>query len=122
MDGNTLGTRGWYIYESDASSGGSTVQYGILTDDSLAEAAGFDPMTTPIEGLPRRFRMRYVLCQKSDDPTVRKRLWIPTQDNPLYNSRASQTVEIDGEEFVTTGRVGERMSFPILDSDPDPAP
>jgi hypothetical protein len=107
--GNRLGPRATFEYETDALE---TILY--QQDRSVGEAVGNTIATTAarpssIDG--RYLRGRYVLVEAKDDPTVRKRIFIGKNDNTLFAADESQEVTINGVVFVTTGRVGERVSF-----------
>lgn len=104
MAGNTLGERSYFAYTSDT---GQAFKY--LTDDDLGEAVGATPNDTNPD-LPRRFKPRGVYVQHPDTGQ-RKFLICPTLANTVYAANASQTVSIDDEDFKTTGRKGEQVSF-----------
>lgn len=108
MPGNALGDRQWYLYEAD-----SGISYSYLTDSDLATAAGATPDATS-PNFPRRFKPRVVFVQgtSATGQVLRKELIIPTNDSSLYSPQTTQTVTIDGVAFSTTGRRGEKVSFP----------
>ena len=107
MDGHTLGVRASALYIDDAGNSFSittALAFIIATNDSV-------DATNP--SLPKRFQPRGVWCQRKDGATVfRKFVPVGTPGNPIYSGNARQQIEIDGQTFVTTGRVGERVSFP----------
>lgn len=107
MTGNTLGRRGSYRYLDDTET-----EYAIVTDTDIAAAGEFPVATAGLPSLPRRSRMRYVLATAVDDPLVRKRIWCASPASNLYDAPGSTTFTLDGRQFVTTGRVGERFSYP----------
>jgi hypothetical protein len=104
MAGNTLGTRSRYLYVSDT---GTT--YTLRLDDDLAEAGG---LTEGNNGVypPPRFKPRVVLAQAEDAEGNLLRKRIPCAPTSGLLSDTPQVVEIDGVNFTTTGRVGEKAS------------
>lgn len=118
MAGNSLGPRGKFIYTSDA---GNT--YSLLLDATLGEAAGLPQRDATsgatATGKPTRFKPRVVFLEatvpvedgeEGETVTLRKEL-VVNRTNALYNSNSIGTVSIDGVEFTSTGRRGEKMSF-----------
>lgn len=103
MAGNKLGARGRYQYEDDA---GNT--FAITTDNDLATAAGLTAATNQPR-LPARFKPRGVYVE--DATGARKFIKVGDVTSTLYASNAPQTVTIDGVNFTTTGRKGEKVSF-----------
>lgn len=115
MAGNVLGGRSYYGYTSDSGD-----NYSILMDDSLAAAVGA-VLNTLNPSPPRRFRPRGVYCEAlTAGGLKRKFIVIPTPAAAEYATNTTTQVEIDGLNFQTTGRKGERLSFPINSGDPDP--
>lgn len=116
MAGNVLGGRSWYAYTGDSGA-----SYSIQMDDSLAAAVGAvlnDSNPAP----PRRLEPRVVYCeaQVSNGDVKRKALIIPTPDGAEYATDTTTTITIDGLVFQTTGRTGERLTFPVNRGDVDP--
>jgi hypothetical protein len=114
-DGNRLGSRSKYLYNSD---GGGT--YILETDDSLAIAGfgaggaapvAFDP-ANPGSAVPapRRFSPRVVYVQAADG--ARKSMICFSATASAYARSTSGTYTIDSEaDWVSTGRRGEKQSF-----------
>jgi len=106
MPGNTLGQRGYYIYETDTAD-----IHSYLTDRDLGAAVNAVLGDTD-PPFPRRFSPRGVHVQATiAGKIVRKFLICPQPTNALFASSSSQTVTIDGTAFKTTGRRGESQSF-----------
>lgn len=119
MAGNKLGPRSKYVYESEADG----VGFILTTDDDLAVAGTgvgpaapveYDPAAPPV-GLdlcpaPRRFKPRVVFVE---DPTdgARKELICFSKTADLYATNEQSAVTIDGIQFLTTGRKGEKLTF-----------
>ena len=111
---NVLGDRRYYFYIDDA---GENFKY--QTDRGLGVAAGSienDDFPT----LPRRFRPRGVYVEGTvggvagaGGRRVRKFLIIADPDNPIYRSNVPVSVDIEGTQFTTTGRRGERLSYGV---------
>lgn len=119
MAGNRLGPRARIIYESDEVG-----QVYILQIDASFIVAGagaggstpdiFDP-TDPPAGVmicppPRRFKPRIVYAQSANGDAV-KEIVIASATGSLYATTLRKVVAIDGENFTTTGRRGEKISF-----------
>lgn len=103
---NTLGVRRYYRYTSD---GGTDYKY--LTDEDLGTAAGA-VLGDTFPNLPRRFKPRGVYAEATvSGRKVRKFIICPTNDNTLYAAEASTAVTVQGTNFGTTGRKGEKVSF-----------
>jgi hypothetical protein len=106
MAGQTTGPRAWYSYESDGG-----VLYSLFLDETLAAAGGLtldDTNPSP----PRRFTPRVVFVQATIAGAIARKAIVCAPGNALYNTETSATVTIDGVAFSTTGRRGERLSFP----------
>lgn len=103
MAGNLLGVRRYYSYTTD-----SGVDYKYLTDEDLGTAIGATLNDTNPD-FPRRFSPRILHCRDAEGN--KKRVVVPTVGNSAYAADASTTLTIDGVDFETTGRVGERMTF-----------
>lgn len=117
--GNKLGSRSWWLYTDDT---GET--YSTQLDDTNAEVMGFEK-NDENPNLPRRFTMRGVYAENAAGD--RKFLPAPTADSDVYSSNISITLDIDGEEWKTTGRKGEKLSYARNKTEaapppPDPAP
>ncbi len=120
MAGNRLGSRARFLYESEEAN----VIYIIETDADLAVAGTgpgaaaptpYDPSAEPPAGAticppPKRFEPRGVWV-KATSGTGRKFLKCFSNAAPLYATSTPTEVTIDGETFVTTGRIGEKQSF-----------
>ena len=116
MAGNRLGPREKYLYESD---GGAT--YIVETDVDLAiagfGAAGaapvvYDPANpgTAVSA-PKRFKPRGVYVQSTADG-ARKFVIAFDASATAYARLNSSTYTFDGEaDWVSTGRVGEKLTF-----------
>lgn len=106
MAGNRLGPRGVFLYTSDTGT-----EYRIETDASLGAASAL-PVAASGDGSPppRRFSPRGVWCKSvAGDPTTR---FVPCNvDFAAYATSTPTSVTIDGEQFTSTGRVGERLTF-----------
>lgn len=116
---NRLGSKGRFVYITDDQ----TKYYAIDRDLTLA-VAGFGsgaaaPQTvdgfTPPNGVtitppPKNFKPRtvYIVDRATGS---RKAMTCFSRNSELYDTSASKTVDIDGIEFVTTGRRGESLSF-----------
>ena len=107
MAGNILGRRSYYLYTSDTGD-----EFSILTDDSLAEAVGL-VLNADNPAPPRRFQPRVLHVEfNSDAGLKRKSLVIGDASQANYSSNTTSTVTIDGDNYQTTGRRGETLSFP----------
>lgn len=119
MAGNRLGPRTKVVYKSEANGLG----YILTVDDSFVvagagtgngEPALYDPATPPadltVTPSPKSFRPRGVWA-KSPVDGARKFIACMDPTADLYATTTPKTVSIDGENFITTGRVGETQSF-----------
>lgn len=107
MAGNTLGRRAYFRYVSDSGT-----NYNILTDVDLGLAGGLVEATTGAPTLPQRFKVRGCYAEATVGG-VKVRKFIPCAATAaIYDTDVSVAVTIDGVNFVTTGRRGERVSFP----------
>lgn len=119
LSGNRQGPRERYLYQSDDDG----VFYILTTDVDLAIAGlgdvgaapeVYDPANPPATGTvcpaPRRFSPRVVFAQ---DPVsgARKSLIAFSPESNLYSTSTPDTITIDGLDFVTTGRKGEKLTF-----------
>lgn len=103
--GQTLGVKRYYRYDSD-----SPTSYSLLLDQTLGQAAGLvenDTLSPP----PRRFRPRGVYVEASVGGAPARKLITCNRNSDLYATDRSQTIVIDGIQFKSTGRRGERLSF-----------
>lgn len=117
MAGNTLGPRSYYLYTDDAAA-----KYSILMDVDNASAVGnvLDDTNPPP---PSRFRPRVVHVEGTvDDNKVRKSIPVGSPTAAIYKTNSTAAVTIDGVQFQTTGRRGERLSFATNGISGPPAP
>ena len=116
MAGNRLGPRAKYLYTNDANG-----TYIIETDVSLAIAGFGDAAAAPVEydpenpgtavNPPRRFKPRGVYVQSSTDG-ARKFVIAFSPLSTAYARENAASYTIDAEAgWVSTGRVGERLTF-----------
>lgn len=119
-EGNVLGPRGTYVYETNTG-----VSFNMSLDRSVSDAVGNAlsqngalPVATSGGTIP--FSPRYILVRSADEPSKRKKIVIGDPANSLYASAAAASVTINGEVFNVTGRVGEKSR--VLPIDPPPAP
>lgn len=107
MAGNILGRRSYYQYEADDGT-----NYSLLVDDSNAAALGMvanDTHPAP----PRRFKPRVVFAEvQLAGRVARKELIAPTSATAAYASNTTSVVTVDTVAYNTTGRRGEKLSFP----------
>lgn len=107
MAGNILGGRSYYQYQADDGS-----NYSLLLDDSNAAATGMvedDSFPAP----PRRFKPRVVFVERNLGARIaRKELVVPTSANAAYATNTTSNITIDTLAYTTTGRRGEKLSFP----------
>lgn len=114
-EGQFLGNRDSYVYTSETGA-----LYVITTDETLGDLAGvgldpYDPLNPGTAvAPPKRFQPRGVYWQGTavGFTTKRKFLVCGAGDATLYASSVRQAVTIDGVAGITTGRRGERLSFP----------
>lgn len=107
--GNLLGERGTFVYTTDT---GETVNFS--QDRSVGLAVGNTLATTstrPVSVNNKYLQGRYVLAQLEDNPRVKKRIVIGSPTAASFDTETSTTLIINGQNFVTTGRVGEKASF-----------
>lgn len=116
MAGNTLGKRAKFIYTSDSGQA-----YVMTLDEDLGTAAGLPQRDATNGGnavrRPTRFKPRVVFVEatiegeeEGDSYVARKEL-VVNATSALYNTNSAATVTIDGTEFTSTGRRGEKLSF-----------
>ena len=113
--GNILGRRGVFVYQTDSS-----VSYNISLDRSVGLAVGNEIST--IGTLPilrasgrRPICPRYMLLQKKDEPSVKKKAIVCDLVNSAFLSSAATEVTINNVVYVVTGRVGEKRSTLVLE-------
>lgn len=121
-EGQFTGTRSTYLYENDAGT-----QYVLTLDDTLATLAntGLVAATTANAGTatpaPKRFKPRVVFWQGTlNGNLVRKSLVCGDVTASLYATATSTSVTIDGIAGQTTGRRGEKLSYPAIPTAPTP--
>lgn len=110
-EGQELGTRSYYGYTNDAGT-----VYSLLLDDTLAAAAGLAANDAGVSP-PRRWKPRVVFVQSAAGN--RKEL-VVNAGSALFNTDTSASVTIDGTVFNSTGRRGEKLSFPNNPAPPPP--
>lgn len=112
-EGQYLGTRTTYNYQME---NGDEIQ--LVLDTTIGSIASNDlvPATTGDGSTPKplRFEPRGVYWEGELDG-AKKRKFVPCNPTaPLYLSNTSTTLTIDGVAGRTTGRRGEKLSFPKL--------
>lgn len=113
MPGNTLGPRAYFRYVSD-----SGVNYNILTDVDVGTAGGLVQATTGAQRKPGGFELRGVYAEATVGGRLVRKFVPCSATSPAYNTDVSTAITIDGSNFLTTGRRGERASFPRFTPDP----
>lgn len=111
MSGQRLGAKKKYKYEMDDGT-----QIRLLLDETLGDLAGtgLTALTTAdvVQNKPTNFKPRAVYVQAIDaDGNVARKRIVCNSTGSLYASNSEQNIDIDGESFQTTGRVGESYSF-----------
>lgn len=118
MAGNTLGPRGKFLYIADGG-----VNYSLTLDGDIGAAGNLSSINeqnqSGAQRKPTRFKPRVVFCEATittgegeDASSYVARKEIPCNaTSPLYNTVSASTVTIDGVQFTTTGRRGEKLSF-----------
>lgn len=107
--GNRLGERATFVYTTDGSEDVVFQQdrsVGLAVGNTLATTS-----TRPTSVTGRYLRGRYLLLQGKDDPNIKKKVVVGDIGNSLFAAEGSQEVTINGVVFVTTGKVGESVSF-----------
>lgn len=119
-EGQFSGTRSTYIYETDADT-----KYLLTLDDTLAGLANTQLVKATTANAadatppPKRFKPRVVFWQGTlDGGLVRKALVCGKASSTLYNKATSQSLTIDGVSGSTTGRRGEKLTFPAIGQPP----
>lgn len=121
MAGNSLGSRGYFVYEDDA---GNT--YAIQQDCQLALGVGNEETSANLARLlssaRRPITPRTILLQ-STNPPLRKEVVVGDPDSPFFSANSATQLMIDGVVFTVTARKGERAFFPAFGGcTPTPAP
>ena len=107
--GNRLGERATFVYTTDGSEDVVYQQdrsVGLAVGNTLATTS-----TRPTSVTGRYLRGRYLLLQGKDNPEIKKKVVVGDIGNSLFAAEGSQEVTINGVVFVTTGKVGESVSF-----------
>lgn len=98
-----------FSYTSDTDQ-----QYFIRMDQTNGLAvSNVAAPANAVVNKPGALTLRYILLEQTDDPTVRRKIPICQDGNPLYRNGGTinlQTVTGD-KAFRITGRVGEKYSF-----------
>jgi hypothetical protein len=122
-EGQFSGERRTYLYTTDD---GQEI-YLLLLDRTLAELAGTGLLVantvtaTAASPKPQRFEPRVVFWQgEIGGRTVRKQLVCGTVSSALYALNTSRDLIVDQIPGSTTGKKGERLSFPKLEPAPPP--
>lgn len=114
-EGQYTGSRKSYTYTSDDGQ-----KYRLVLDSTLAEVAGVNlpPSTQTDGGFPKpiRFKPRGVYWQGELDGTTRRKFLVCNLPSTLYGASISTELTIDGVAGKTTGRRGEKLSFPPLET------
>ncbi len=106
MAGNILGGRSYYLYTDDSGT-----DYSILQDDTLANATG-GSLNDQNPAPPRRFEARGVYVEANIGGRIKRKFLIcPLVTSAFYNSNTTQVFNIDGVDYSSTGRRGEKLSF-----------
>lgn len=111
--GQFTGPRLKYTYTSDSGA-----KYVLTLDETLVVVGSglspYDPATDAGYGPPpKRFKPRIVYWQATGAGFVgkRKKLVAGLAAEDLYASDVRQPITIDGVAGVTTGRIGEKITF-----------
>lgn len=116
--GNTLGRRGFFIYETDDGQ-----SYSVQQDCSLAQAVGNDPTISNLPRLPASQKTpitpRTVLLESVDnvpnqDYKARKEVIVGDPDNALFQASSATQFQINGVVYTVTARKGERVFYPTI--------
>lgn len=106
MAGNILGGRSYYQYTDDAGN-----NYSLLQDDTLANAMGSVPNDS-FQNPPRRFEARGVFVEANVNGRIKRKFLIaPTVATGFYAANTTTTFNIDGVDYNSTGRKGEKVTF-----------
>lgn len=98
-----------FTYTSDTD-----VQYIIRMDATNGAAVNNTAAAAnAVVNKPGALTLRYLLAEQTDDPTVRRKIPITQNGNPLYRNGGNITLQTVGGDktFRITGRVGEKYSF-----------
>lgn len=107
--GNVLGKRATFVYTTDGSEDVVFQQdrsVGLAVGNVLATSS-----TRPTSVNGKYLRGRYLLLQGKDDPSLKKRVIVGKIDNSSFAAEGSTEITINGVVFVTTGKVGEAVTF-----------
>jgi hypothetical protein len=110
-EGQELGVRDKYTYTMDD---GSRVR--LVLDKTLGDVEENGLVTsTTTDGAgnkPLNFKPRVVFVQRTTPGgrTIRKQI-VCNADSPLYTAETVSNVDVGVEEYQTTGRRGETLSF-----------
>jgi len=118
--GNVLGKRATFVYTTDGNE-----EVVFTQDRSVGLAVGNVLATTaqrPTSVNGRYLRGRYLLVQGKTDPSLKKRITVGKIDNSAFAAEGSTEITINGTVFVTTGRVGEAVSFLRVSEGQTPTP
>lgn len=107
------GSRAWFVYTDDDDT-----QSAVLLDEDTGTLAGlgFTPYTgeTPLDPLPKGFKMRYVnAVQTSGSGAGFRYRAFPcgTDESDIYNG-TTPTFTLNGLTYATTSTRGERSRRP----------
>lgn len=114
------GSKRYFAYFDDAST-----EYVVQLDESVAESTslGFGQSVTAavFSDLGRRLRVtgkipiqpRYVLASRidADGREIKRKFYVGAVSAPVW-SGTTENVEIDGEDWSITARVGEARFYP----------
>lgn len=98
-----------YTYTTDTGA-----QFTIRMDVTNATAVQNTVANqSTIVNKPGALSLRYILLEQSDDPTVRRKIFITNSSLGLYQNGGTVSLQtVTGEKlFRVTGRVGEKYSF-----------
>ena len=91
----------------------------VATDDDLATAMNMTRNDSNRQ-LPRRYEPRGVWAEATvSGRKVRKFLIAPTNDNTAYASESTSNLTVDGTQYRTTGRRGEKVSYGVTPPNAD---
>lgn len=111
MAGNRIGNKSKYGYTDDRG-----VERRITRDDDLAEAGGLAVLLAAGQsrpGLEKGQTPRGVWARAlvATAEGFARRFIICNLDADIWTAAGPTAVDIDGEAFITTGRVGEKQRF-----------
>ncbi len=102
----------WYTYKDD-----SGIQYAVKLSKNVegASALGFSPLTsTGTPRLPSGFKMRKVHAVRSGGTGqgfARRTFYVADRQQSIFAAKTPTNITYDGVAYVTTGKVGESMTF-----------